>query len=193
MSTVKKNISQSRFATLARMGERVFHTDDLANIFGISNINTLHVTLSRYVRAGLMKRVYRGLYSFDDPIKLDKLLLGVKVLHRFCYITTETVLAQAGIISHHVDAITFVCDLSKQFELAGHRYRFRQLESRYLYNDTGVMLRTDGVRIASVERAVADMLYFAPNYHFDNYHAINWDAVRTISADLGYPTIKRNI
>lgn len=193
MSTVIDYIPQQRFATLARMGERVFHIDDLANIFGITNANTLHVTLSRYVRAGLLRRVYRGLYAFDEPSKIDPLLLGAKALHRHCYVTTETVLTQAGAISQRMDAATFASNLSKQFVIVGNRYRCRQLADRYLYNDEGMVMRADGVRVASVERAAADILYFAPTYHFDNSGAIDWERVRAIGESIGYPKIKRNV
>jgi len=37
MSTEKKNIVQQRFALLARLGEVLFHTQDLANLWEIKN------------------------------------------------------------------------------------------------------------------------------------------------------------
>jgi predicted transcriptional regulator of viral defense system len=70
MYTIKKhiilkmtNIKQNRFSLIAKTGEQIFHIDDLARIWEINNRRNLAVTLSRYVKAGLMYRIYRGLYS----------------------------------------------------------------------------------------------------------------------------------
>lgn len=193
MSTVKKDITHKRFATLAKMGERVFHTADLENIWGITDVNTLHTTLSRYVRAGLLWRIYRGLYTLDDPAKIDPLVLGVKALHRPCYVTNETVLAGEGIITQRLDAITLVSDMSSQFVVAGRRYRSRQLADELLYNDAGIVERADGVRVASIERAIVDMLYFAPTYHFDTLSGADLSRVHAINAAMGLPPITRKL
>ena len=42
-----------------------------------------------------------------------------------------------------------------------------------IYNDRGIDI-IGGVAIASLERAVVDILYFNPNYYFDNRKVINW-------------------
>ena len=75
MSTEKKNIKTSkisrqedRFAKIARLGEVVFHTKDLANLWRIENTNTLYTTIKRYIKKGLLFRNYKT-YAFTCHIK----------------------------------------------------------------------------------------------------------------------------
>ncbi len=124
MCTENTNVgaSDARFATLARMGEVVFWAKDAANIWGISNQNTLHTTLSRYVRGGLLWRLQNGLYSLKDPRTLPATFVGSKALHRFCYVSTETILARAGLIQQNTPYTTFISSVSRGFSLAGHDF-----------------------------------------------------------------------
>lgn len=182
----------SRFAALARMGEIVFHARDAAVIWGITNTNTLHTVLSRYARTRLLFRLQNGLYSIKPPSELDPLLIGSKAIHEFCYVSTETVLSRAGVIQQQVPHITFVSSTSKHFVLAGHRFLSRRLSDKYLFNETGIM-RKGSVRIASTERAIADVLYYNPHYHFDASAQIDWSSINRIQSEVGYTiTIRKN-
>ena len=201
MRTEKGNISinpsnpsatDARFAALARMGEEVFHARDAAVMWGITNPNTLHTTLSRYVRAGLLFRLRNGLYAVKPSRDLDPLFIGTKALHGPCYVSMETVLARAGVIQQHVPRTTLVSGVSRQFELGGHAFRSRRLADTYLLNETGIVCER-GMRIATPVRAIADMLYFNPKYHFDASAHIDWDAVNRLQAEVGYPLTHRSI
>lgn len=191
MRTGKLNISpkssavDARFAALARMGEIIFHARDAAIIWRITNANTLHTILSRYARAGLLFRLQNGLYSVRPPGELDPLLIGSKAIHEFCYVSTETVLSRAGIIQQQIPRITLVSSASKHFTLAGHHFRSRCLSNTYLFNETGITCDGD-VRIASPVRAIADMLYFNPRYHFDASAHIDWNVVNRMQTEIGY-------
>lgn len=167
------------------MGEMVFHARDAAVIWGITNANTLHTILSRYARTGLLFRLQNGLYSIKPTHELDPLLIGSKAIHGFCYVSTECVLARAGIIQQQISHITLVGRVSRQFTLAGHSFRSRRLRDSYLFNEKGIV-RDGSVRIASPARAIADMLYFNPQYHFDASAHIDWSAVNRIQKDVGY-------
>ena len=74
--------------------------------------------------------------------------------------------------------------------LAGHAYRSRRLSDKFLLNDAGV-LREGSIRIASPARAVADMLYFNPRYHFDASAHIDWIEVDRMQKDIGYTITNR--
>ncbi len=91
MYTIIKHTKNSRFAQLASMGESVFHIDDLANIWGMTNRHNLRITLARYVKAGMLKRIYRGLYAIKEIGKIDPYLIGVKAIHAPAYISCETI------------------------------------------------------------------------------------------------------
>lgn len=196
MSTEKHTIqvgssaADTRFAALARMGEMVFHARDAAVIWGITNVNTLHTILSRYARAGVLFRLQNGLYSVKPPHELDALLVGTKAIHGFCYVSTETVLSRVGLIQQHLSHITLVSTASRKFTLAGHAFRSRRMADAYLFNETGIA-REGSIRIASPARAVADMLYFNPHYHFDASAHIDWDEVNRIQTVVGYSVTKR--
>lgn len=184
MSTLKSNITARRIALLAKNGEKIFHIDDLVNLWDIQNKNTLRVTLKRYVEDGLVHRIYRGFYSLFPIDKIDPVLLGAKAIHQFCYLSTETVLRQEGYILQSVNSYTFVGSKSLRFAVGGHEFKSRQLDEKYLYNPEGVLLK-DGTKIATAERAICDMLYFNPNYHFDR--PIDWKKIRSMQKKIGYP------
>lgn len=166
------NISQKRFIELARMDQAIFHINDLAKIWGLKNRSNLRVTMKRYVDAGLVYRLYRGLYAFKKPVDLDPVLLGTKAINSPCYFSTESVLASAGAIFQGVSYYTFVGRRPRRFAIGPYRYYCRQLKDSVLFNDLGVE-KAGQVSIASPERAAADMLYFNPKYHFDNTRAFD--------------------
>lgn len=174
-----------RFARLAVLGESVFHASDLANLWNIRNPQTLHTTLSRYVASGLLHRLHKGLYTLQPNADLDPRLLGIKALHTPAYVSCESVLFDHGIINQPPQEITLVSRISKRFTIAHHRFRSRKLHDNFLMNDAGVTTH-HGVRIASLPRAVVDMLYFYPNKYFDAPKRIHWGEVRAIAAIVGY-------
>jgi len=166
------NIKQNRFLELAKLGGLIFNTNDLARIWNIKNRNSLLTTLKRYVGDGLIYRIYRGLYSLKKVEDLDPLVLGAKAINSYCYLSGETVLAKHGVIFQRINYTTFIGQKTKRFQIGSQPYYLRQLKDKYLYNDTGVD-KTGKVNEASLERAVADILYFNPHYHFDNQKTIN--------------------
>ena len=175
-----------RLNELIKSDRKTYHSNDLAVLWSISNKNTLYTTIKRYVQKGILIPIYKGLYSTVPISELDPLELGRAVIHRYTYLTTESVLAQAGIIYQATYAYTFVSSLSKKVIVGPFSFLFRQLKDEYLYNPTGIELQ-DGNFIATTERAVADMLYFNPKYHFDFSESIDFDNVRRIQKEIGYP------
>jgi hypothetical protein len=81
---------------------------------------------------------------------------------------------------------TFVADRSRRVTVWQWSFRFRKLKDDFLYHPAGIVSR-DGIFIASTERAVVDMLYFDPKYTFDIPEAIDFDKVRSIQKEIGYP------
>jgi len=188
MGTLKNNITAIRIVLLAKKDEKIFHTNDLANLWNMQNKNTLRVTLKRYVEDGLLYRIYRGFYSLVPIEEIDPILIGAKAIHQFCYLSTETVLRQEGYILQNIDYYTFVGSKSLKFTIGEHNFKSRQLDDKYLYNPEGVLLKS-GVKIATVERAICDMLYFNPYYHFDKQ--IDWNKIRLMQKKIGYPLTLR--
>ena len=173
------NIKQNRFLSIAKLKDSVFHVSDLARIWGVNNRQTLLVSLKRYVDSGLIYRLYKGLYSIKPVSELDPLFLGAQAINNYCYLSAETILAKHGVIFQQVNYITFIGDKSRRFKIGDNNYYCRQLKEDFLYNDIGVN-KTGKFNFATLERAVADILYFNPKYHFDNPSKINWTEVKKI-------------
>ena len=173
------NIKQNRFLSIAKLGISIFHIDDLARIWGIKRRNTLSTSLKRYVDKGLIYRLYRGFYSIKPVDELDPFLLGAQAINSYCYLSGETILAKQGIIFQQVGSFTFIGEKTKRFKIGNYKYYCRQLKDKFLYNDIGID-KTGKLNLATLERAVADILYFNPKYHFDNSRAINWAEVNRI-------------
>lgn len=175
----KANIKQNRFAELLKLGGFIFHTSDFAKIWQIENRHNLLITLKRYTDSGLLYHIYRGLYSLKEVAELDPLLLGAKAINNYSYLSCETVLAKHGVIFQGLNYFTFVSEKSKRLTIESYNYYYRQLKKEFLYNDFGVNKNND-LNEASLERAVADILYFNPSYYFDNPSVINWERVKEI-------------
>lgn len=175
------NIKQNRFLSIAKLDTPIFHIDDLARIWGVNNRNTLSTSLKRYVKSGLIHRLYRGLYSIKSLTELDPFLLGAQAINDYCYLSSETILVKNGIIFQQVGYFTFIGKKTKRFKIGSYKYYCRQLKDEFLYNDIGID-KTGKFNLATLERAIADILYFNPKYHFDNPGAINWEEVNRIQA-----------
>ena len=152
---------------LLKSGESLFHTQDLALLWGIQNRNTLYTTIKRYVQKGILIQVTKGLYTTVPVRDLDKFELGTSLIHKFCYVSCETVLFLEGVINQVVYPITYVSSVSKKIEFNGTQYVYRQVKPEILMNPIGI-IEKKGYFVATKERAISDMIYFNPKYYFDN-------------------------
>ena len=175
-----------RLNELIKVDRKIYHSNDLALLWDITNKNTLYTTVKRYVQKGVLLPIYKGLYSTVPLSQLDPLELGKAIIHRYTYLSTESVLAQAGVIAQATYAYTFVSNQSKKVSVGTLSFLFRQLKEEYLNNPIGI-LNQNGVFVASTERAAADMLYFNPKYHFDVPESIDFKKVKFIQKEVGYP------
>ncbi|MFB6306366.1 MAG: hypothetical protein ABEH43_05165 [Flavobacteriales bacterium] len=74
---------------LLKQEERLFHTNDLALLWGITNKNTLYTSIRRYIQRGILYRIHKGLYSTISPEQINKYYLMAKAIHNYCYLSTE--------------------------------------------------------------------------------------------------------
>ncbi len=176
-----------RLSRIAALGETVFHAGDAANLWRITNKNSLNKTLSRYVSDGILHRIYKGFYSVRKVGDINPIFLGAKAINAYAYLSCESVLFQNGVLNQSPQEITFVSSDSKHFKIAGINYRSRRMSDEFLFNDVGVETK-DGVRVATLSRAMADMLYFNPKKHFDvaSTNLIDWGKVKEIISAVGY-------
>ena len=181
--------SNSRFQILAKLEEKIFHINDLAKLWHIENKNTLYVTIHRYASQKLIYRLYKGFYSIKPMKDLDPLLIGLKAMHQYAYISTETILAESGIIQQLIPGITMISAESRKFLIGNNEYICRKMKDISLFNPVGIE-HISQVKKANVTRAVADLLYYNKMAHFDNTNPIDWHKVKEMQIELSYPLTK---
>lgn len=181
--------SQSDYLVLlARQPQTIFHADDLARLWNIQNPNTLYVLLSRLTRKKLLVRLVQGLYSLMPLEKIDPLLLGLKLLHGFGYVSTETILVQEGFIAQIIPHITLISSRSRRFRIGPYSFISRQLQDSFLYHPAGIV-EENGILRANFFRAAADLLYFNPKAYVDGMKRIDVSQLRAMQKQIGYPLI----
>lgn len=174
-----------KLAELLRLDQKILHASDLGKLWGHSNQASLYTAINRYVKKGILIPIQKGLYATIPLDKIDPIKLGMAVIHNYAYLSCETVLAKAGLIFQSVQTITLISLRPRKFEIGNNRYLVRQLNPKFLYQTAGMDDRA-GYLEAGPERAVADMLYFNPRYHFDGADRIDWKRVKLIQTEVGY-------
>jgi predicted transcriptional regulator of viral defense system len=175
-----------RIDVLIKLDRKLYHTHDLAICWEITNKNTLYTAIKRYVKKGILISVRKGLYSTVPLSQLNQADLGIALIHKYAYLSTESVLVKNGVISQNIFYTTFISSVSSKIEVQGQSFLYRKLKDEFLYNQEGIDCE-NGIYVATTERAVADMLYFDPKYHFDLREKIDFNKVRAIQKKVGYP------
>lgn len=183
--TYMNKTKDQKIKKLLQDSKWLYHAQDLAVLWEIDNSNTLYTAIKRYIKRGFLNKIHKGFYSTVSLTKIDPVYLGIVGLHRYSYLSAESILVKNGLMFQDVRYITLISDVSKRFEIAGHRFLVRRMKDDYLYNEEGIIVK-DNIRFAIVERAVADMLYFNSNYHFDAKNSIDWKKVEKIRNKIGY-------
>lgn len=178
-----RNTNQQK--ALLEQNTRIFKTSDLAVLWGIENKNTLWTTIKRYAHRKILYKIHKGLYAVLPLEKLDKYELGCAISGQLSYVSGEIILQNSGVIMQNLAQITLFGKKKKQFAINGISYLCRHLNNKYLLNRAGI---EDNQRfsIATLERAVADILYVNPRYYFDNEMAINKGKLKNLSQEIGY-------
>lgn len=178
-------MNRNKLQKLLQDGRSLYHAQDLAVLWGVDNQNTLHTTIKRYIKSGVLSNIYKGFYNTRPLNEIAPPLLGLTSLHRYGYLSTESILIEKGIIFQDVRYITLISNISKRFKLGGNNFLVRKMKDVYLKNSAGIIFKNN-IRKATLERAVADLLYFNPHYYFDNPKAINWKKVKDLQKIIGY-------
>lgn len=179
----KHSPKKDKLNSLLKSSENLFHTPDLSLLWNVKKKNTLYTTIKRYVQKGVLIRIQKGFYSKAPLEQVNPIKLGMGFLHSFCYLSTESILSQNGIISQSIPYITLISDKSKRFKIKNNFYISRQMKDSFLFDTAGITEK-DGILQATIERAVADMLYFNPHCHFDAPGLIDWEKVKEIQKQV---------
>ena len=158
---------------LLRSSKTIFSTKDVALLWGEDRKNTVSVRLNKYVGAGKLIRVHRGLYAKDK--NYEKLELATKI-YTPSYISFETILAKAGITFQFYGQIFVASYVTREIIADSQTYSYKRIKDSILTSPAGVEVK-DNYHIASPERAFLDVVYSSRGYHFDNLSPLNWERV----------------
>jgi len=145
-------------ARLRRMGKPVVTTGDAALRLGLSRSAATHA-LRRLADAGLVLRLRHGLWSLDPMI--DPLLLPEYLTAPFpAYISLQSALHLHGMISQvpHVIYVASIAPTKRVTTQLGD-YSIHRLAPTFF---GGFETTAGGVRLATPEKALLDILYLAP-------------------------------
>ena len=153
---------------LSEVPRTAFNTNSISLLLNETRDDSLAKKLNYYVQKGLLLNPRKGIYTKKhyNPEELAGLVFVPS------YISLEYVLQQAGVVFQYDSAITSVSYLSREIEMDGRTFRYRQIKSEILYNLAGIELR-DNISIATPERALLDMMYLNSECYFDNLRAVS--------------------
>jgi len=161
---------------LMRSKNTVFTTDDVSLIWGESDVGFVRKKIHRYLKAGKMYSVRKGIYAKDE--NYNKYELATKI-YTPSYISFETVLAKEGVIFQLYGQIFTASYLTRELIIDNQTYSFKKIKDTILTNKTGIEVK-DNYFIASLERALLDVVYLNKEYHFDNLMSVDWKKVYEI-------------
>ena len=145
-----------------------FNTKSISLLLNEKRDSSLTKKLNYYVQKGLLLNPRKGIYAKRNynPEELAGLVFVPS------YISLEYVLQKSGVVFQYDSAITSVSYLSREIEMLGQTFRYRQIKGEILYNLEGIE-RLDNINIATPERAILDMMYLDSECYFDNLNGIS--------------------
>lgn len=161
---------------LMRSKNTIFTIKDVALLWGESDVNFIRKKLYRYVKAGKLYSVRKGIYAKDK--NYEKYELANKIFTP-SYISFETVLARAGVVFQLYSQVFVASYLTREISIDGQAYNFKRIKNSTLTNRAGIEAK-ENYFIASPERALLDVMYLNKEYYFDNLSNIKWDKVAEI-------------
>lgn len=159
--------------TLLRSPQTIFSIQDVALMWGEANATTISLRLNKYVKAGKLIRVRRGLYAKDK--NYNRFELATRI-YTPSYISFETILTREGVSFQYYGNIFVASYLNREITIGDQKIIFVRTKN-YVLSDTSGIEHKNGIAIATKERAFLDRVYVSKDYHFDNLANLDWDKV----------------
>jgi len=169
----KKPTKGEYLETLLRSPKTIFSIQDVSLMWGEENEITISIRLNKYVKAGKLIRVRRGLYVKDK--NYDRFELATRI-YTPSYVSFETVLTREGVNFQYYGNVFTASYINREISVGEQKITFVRMKDYVLSNTTGIEHK-DGYAIATRERAFLDRVYVSKDYHFDNLANLNWDKV----------------
>lgn len=151
--------------------EPVFHTGFLAA--GKTSLGQLRLQLSRWVKAGKLIQLRKGLYTLAEPyrkVALHPFTLA-NVMKKASYVSLQSALSYYAMIPEHVPTVTSVTtQRPEQVKTPLGQFVFRHVKKAWFHSFRQIELGS-GQRafVATPEKALLDLAYLTPgadNYNF---------------------------
>jgi len=169
-------MTEKGITSLLRAKNTVFTFKDLSLIWRKTDKNFIKKKVYRYIKAGKLYSIRRGIYAKDK--EYNKFELATKIFTP-SYVSFETVLGQAGIIFQYYSQIFVASYLTRDIVCDNQAYSFRKIKDVILTNKIGIENK-EGISIATKERALLDTIYVKKIYYFDNLSPLDWKEIFTI-------------
>ena len=169
----KKPVKGEYLEVLLRSPRTIFSTKDAALLWVENRAEIITGRLNKYVKAGKLVRIRRGIYSKDK--NYDRFELATRIFTP-SYISFETVLTRAGINFQYYETIFVATYATREITVDGQNISFTRMKDYVLTNTIGIE-QAAGYSIATKERAFLDRIYISKDYHFDNLNSLDWDKV----------------
>ncbi len=169
----KKPTKGEYVEVLLRSPKTVLSTKDVALLWGEDKQHIVSSRLNKYVKAGKLIRVHRGIYAKDK--NYNRFELATRI-YTPAYISFETVLTRAGVNFQFYGNIFVASYVTRDIIVDKQKISLVRMKD-YVLSDTSGIGQVDGVATATKERAFLDRVCVSKEYHFDNMHTLDWEKV----------------
>lgn len=171
------NIKKDPIDMLYQSKKTVFSLKDLSLYWRIENPKYLKTKTRRLVKSGRLLFIRKGFYALEKDY--DRLELANKMITP-SYVGLATILYREGVIFQYDSRIYSVADESRTIQVDDQIYVYRRINNKLFFNPQG--LKFSGITsVASLERAVVDILYLEPDFYFDNLDSVDWNKCLLLS------------
>ncbi|MDD5704165.1 MAG: hypothetical protein PHU23_19195, partial [Dehalococcoidales bacterium] len=125
----------------------------------------IYIQLSRWVKAGKIYRIRRGLYSIAPPYQKIQPhpFLVANHLQKASYVSLQSALSYYGIIPEVVNIITSVSTgRPERVKTPLGMYEFRHIKTELLFGYQMTELGGQSAFVATPEKALLDLIYLQP-------------------------------
>jgi predicted transcriptional regulator of viral defense system len=177
-------------------GEPVFRTGFLT--WGKETLAEVRMQLSRWVKAGRLIKLKKGLYTLAQPYRkvTPHPFLIANAMKKASYVSMQSAMGHYGMIPEYVPAVTSITtQRPEEVKTSFGRFVFRHVRKSWFHGyrqiDVGSGQRAF---IAIPEKALLDLIYLTPgadNYDFlnelrlQNLEQLNTDTIRNLADESG--------
>lgn len=125
----------------------------------------IRIQLSRWVRAGKIYRLRRGLYSIAPPFQKQQPhpFLIANYLQKASYVSLQSALGFYGLIPEVVNTTTSTSTgRPERLETPLGTYEFRHIKTELLFGYQMIKLGGQSALVATPEKALLDLVYLQP-------------------------------